>query len=394
MGLSRLDFPVPEHGRSVLYSFGGIVFVGFVLMVFTGFILSQLYNPLPQQAYQSLERIQKIGWASYLRALHFWFAQGVLAALILHTARVFVTGAYKHPRQVTWWIGVALLATMMMGSYFSGTVLKWDQEGSDALNHYKELLRMLGPIGALMTEWLPGSTPMNLRVYVSHITIFPVLIVLLIIIHFYLIHVLNLAPTFWGKWSSAPAVPAGEVRGRFSEHARTILLASLAYYGSLAVLAIFVRAPLMGAPSGHEEAVKPPWPFLWMYWFENVWGIGAVLYISTLLFGFLLLVPLIDRGQERRLDARKGILGLGGLVALSLIGLTLYGWVVPPQRHQHSHGHEEETAEGTMTREEDAHSHDEGDHPHAPPAAESPSGDHSHDAPADHDHPEGADHHD
>ena len=136
LGLSRLDFPVPEHGRSVLYSFGGIVFIGFVLMVLTGFMLSQLYNPLPQQAYQSLEQIQKIGWASYLRALHFWFAQGVLAALILHTTRVFVTGAYKQPRQVTWWIGVALLATMLMGSYFSGTVLKWDQEGSDALGHY------------------------------------------------------------------------------------------------------------------------------------------------------------------------------------------------------------------------------------------------------------------
>lgn len=434
LGLRHLDFPVPEHGRSVLYTFGGIVFIGFVFMVLTGFLLTQVYNPLPEQAYQSLEKIQEINWARYLRALHYWFAQGVLFALILHTTRVFVTGAYKHPRQVTWWLGVTLLGIMMMGSYFTGTVLKWDQEGADALNHFKELLLMLGPFGAVMTEWLPGSSPINIRIYASHIAVYPVLIVLLLIGHFYLIHVFNLAPTAWGKWSNAPEVPPAETKGRFSEHARSILLLSVAYYGFLALVAFFVRAPLGGAPSGHEEAVKPPWPFLWMYLFENVWGIGAVLYATMALFGFLALVPLLDRGQERRLGARKGILSLGAVVGLSVIALTFYGWVVPAQVHQHSHSHEEGgamPAEGDPPHEEgdhheeEPHSHDPApggssetkphadDHDHPEEAAPHDEGEHSHDpAPSkqtsskmkspsekkphvdDHDHPDGADHRD
>jgi ubiquinol-cytochrome c reductase cytochrome b subunit len=361
-------------------------------MVLTGFLLAQLYNPLPQQAYQSLEKIQQINWASYLRALHYWFAQGVLFALILHTTRVFVTGAYKHPRQVTWWIGVALLGTMLMGSYFTGTVLKWDQEGADALSHFKGILRMLGPIGAMMAEW-PGSSPMNLRIYVSHIAVYPVLIVLLVMGHFYLIHIFNLAPTAWGKWSNAPEVPPQEIKGWFSEHARSILLLSVAYYGFLALVAIFVRAPLGEAPSGHGDPVKPPWPFLWMYLFENIWGVGAVLYVTMILFGFLALVPLLDRGQERRLGARKGILSLGALVGLSLIALTIYGWAVPAQEHT-GHSHDEE---GAVMGEEGDH-HEEGDHPHDPavpePAPSQMSSPSEKTHLDDHDHPEEADHHD
>jgi len=372
-------------------------------MVLTGFLLTQLYNPLPQQAYQSLEKIQQIGWASYLRALHYWFAQGVIFALILHTTRVFITGAYKQPRQVTWWIGITLLATMMMGSYFTGTVLKWDQEGADALNHFKELLLMLGPFGAVMTEWLPGSSPINIRIYASHIAVYPVLVVLLLTGHFYLIHVFNLAPTPGGKWSNALEVPPNEIKGRFSEHARSILLLSIAYYGFLAFVAFFLRAPLGGSPSGHEEAVKPPWPFLWMYLFENIWGIGAVLYASVVLFGFLALVPLLDRGQERRLGTRKGILAAGAAVGLSVVALTFYGWVTPAQVHHHSHSHGEEGAtneEGDHHHDEDHHDegeadhhHDEEEHTHDPASAAPSGAAGTQGALRDHDHPAGTDHH-
>lgn len=359
--LSHLTYGVPEHGRSFFFSLGGVVFAGFLLMVATGFILAQLYNPVPAQAYKSLEKIQSIGWASYIRALHYWTAQGVIVALLLHMGRVFITGAYKHPRQVIWWLGVALFGVMLMGSYFSGTVLKWDQEGFDALNHYKESLRQLGPIGALLSERLPGSTPINLRMYVSHITVFPVLIIILIVLHFYLIHAFNLSPTPWGRFSNEPEIPSHEIKGKFNEHAQSIFILSMMYYGFLAILAFFVRAPLMEASTGVESPVKPPWPFLWVYLFENIWGVKAVIYASAVLFAFLILVPLIDRKQERKFRARKGILGMGGLFAMSLFGLTLHGWFATPQLHEHEHGHDEEEGahmEGEA-HEEDGHTHEE-----------------------------------
>jgi quinol-cytochrome oxidoreductase complex cytochrome b subunit len=390
--LSRLTYRVPAHGSSLFFTLGGIVFAGFLLMIATGFVLAQLYNPIPPQAYQSLQKIQQIGWARYIRALHYWTAQGIIAALLLHICRVFITGAYKHPRQVTWWLGVALFGVMLMGSYFSGTVLKWDEEGLDALNHYKEALGYLGPLGALLTGAFPGSGPINFRIYVSHIAVFPVLLVLLIVAHFYLIRIFNLSPTPRSAWANSPEIPQEEMKGRFNEHAQSIAVYSLIYYGFLAIVAFFIPAPLGGAPAADHGPLKPPWPFLWVYGFENIWGVVAVLFANAVLFGFLALVPLLDRKQDRSTKARRGILLIGGVVAISLVGLTLHGWFTPPQTHTHGHGeeaaHEEDghshpeegemmgPSDGEVPHEEDGHSHDEApsaqpkesdkEHPHPP----------------------------
>jgi ubiquinol-cytochrome c reductase cytochrome b subunit len=314
--------------------------IGFFLMIGTGLLLAQIYNPAPDQSYQSLQTIQKIGWTSYLRAFHYWTAQGIILALLAHLSRVFITGAYQYPRQVTWWVGVTLLAIMLMGSYFSGTVLKWDEEGFDALAHYQEALRALGPIGAALTESLTGSPPMNFRIYVSHIAAFPILITLLIVVHSYLIHSLNLSPTPKDKWADQPEIPVEEMKERFSTHVVDVIIFAILYYGWIAALAFFIRAPLAGPPNPEHGALKPPWPFLWMYGFENRWGIVSTVFASSTLFGILALIPLLDRKRDRRFRARVGILTLGGIVACSLVGLTLHGYLTPAQMHAHTHGTE------------------------------------------------------
>jgi ubiquinol-cytochrome c reductase cytochrome b subunit len=361
--LSQLTYKIPEHGNRFFYSLGGMVAVGFLIMIATGLLLAQVYNPAPDLAYQSLQAIQQMSGASYLRALHYWMAQGVIVALLLHLARVFITGAYQHPRQVTWWIGVALLATLLMGSYFTGTVLKWDEEGLDALAHYKETLLHLGPIGAALTDALPGSPPMNFRVYVSHIALFPLLLIFLLVIHIYLIHTFNLSPTPKDRWADQPEIPESEMKGRFDQHMAHILVFSMLYYGWLSVLAFFVPAPLGGPPVPEHAALKPPWPFLWMYDFENLWGVVAVLFASAILFGLLALVPLIDRKQDRRFSARKPILTAGALLGATLIGLTLHGYIIPAQSHlSHSHGADTHKEEPSHHNQSDAHIENNSDH--------------------------------
>ena len=359
---SQLAYKVPDHGRSFFYTLGGIVFAGFLLMIVTGLILSQIYDPAPEQAYASLQKIQQIGWASYIRALHYFIAQGIIVALLLHIARVFITGGYKPPRQATWWVGVALFGTMLMGSYFTGTILKWDEEGLEALAHYNESLRLLGPLGALLAESLPASGPMNIRIFASHIAVFPILILFLAVLHFFLIRTFNLSPTPQDQWADKPAIPEACMKGRFDEHAKSILFFSAFYYGGLALAAFFFRAPLQGPPVEGHGALKPPWPFLWMYGFENVWGVGAVLVGSAALFGLLALVPFLDRKQDRRFQARKPILFLGGMIAVSLIALTLHGKFTEAKKHIHSH--EAEAPDKKMDDEQPANQtpHSDSDH--------------------------------
>jgi len=333
------DYKIPSHGNGFFYCLGGIVAIGFFIMIGTGLLMTQVYNPAPNAAYESLQTIQQIGVMSYLRALHYWVAQGIIIVILLHLARVFITGAYKRPRQITWWVGIALLAIMLMGSYFTGTILKWDEEGSDALSHYREALMHLGHIGTLLTDALPASAPMNFRVYALHITFFPLLLIGLIGLHLYLIRVLHLSPTPGDKWADQPDIPESEMHVTFHQHGKNVMVFAILYYGWLSVLAFFIRAPLGGPPTPEHGALKPPWPFLWMYGFENQWGIVSTIYASSIFFGLLALIPVLDRKQDRRLQARKGILTMGAIVALALFGLTLHGYITPPQIHTGHHSH-------------------------------------------------------
>ena len=66
-----------------------------------------------------------LGWL--LRGLHVWGASFVVVAAVVHMTRVFWSGAYKAPREVTWITGVVLLLLILAFS-LSGYLLPWDQK--------------------------------------------------------------------------------------------------------------------------------------------------------------------------------------------------------------------------------------------------------------------------
>jgi ubiquinol-cytochrome c reductase cytochrome b subunit len=358
--LSRLSFPVPAHSKHLYYSLGGITFVGFLILFFSGLYLTQFFDAHPDKAYQSVKTIMtEVPGGRFIRSLHYWTAQAVVIALCLHLLRVFITGAYKFPRTMTWYLGVALFFTATMGSYFSGTVVKWDQEGFEALDHYKLTVAAFGPLGYWLGENLTGAVSMNLRMYTYHITLAPLAIVFLVVGHFYLIHVFNISPLPRGVSARLTEVPKEELTGTFTEHLRTIFLSSLIYYGAVAVLSLMIPAPIGNVRSDEMTGEKPPWLYLWMYGIENLTGIFGILYGTLALLILMLLIPLLDRGPSRDPIERKGILAVGIVTILILASFTLYAWIAPPQVHE---GHVHPTEESTSP----PHGHDEA------PAAEAP----------------------
>ena len=44
-----------------------------------------------------------------MRQIHHWAALLFVAAIVVHLARVFFTGAFRRPREINWIIGVTLL---------------------------------------------------------------------------------------------------------------------------------------------------------------------------------------------------------------------------------------------------------------------------------------------
>ena len=187
LGLSGLAYPVPAHANGIGYILGGISAFGFLILAVTGIWLAQFYHPTPSTARESIVYIMNIApLGDVVRGIHFWVANIVMATVLLHMGRVFVTGSYKRPREANWLIGLGLLG-VTLGLIFTGTVLKWDQEGYEALGHNVEMGDLLGAFGFWFSGDFTASLPIIGRLYIAHIFILPALGVLLLIAHFLLV---------------------------------------------------------------------------------------------------------------------------------------------------------------------------------------------------------------
>ena len=151
LGIRALEYPVPAHANTLGYSLGGLTAVALVILIVTGIVLAQFYHPGPGGANESVRHIvTNVYLGRWVRGVHFWAAEAMYVLAILHLLRVYFTGSYKRPREANWLIGVAMFA-LIMGALFTGTVLRWDQEGFEVLGRNLELARLLGGLGFWFT---------------------------------------------------------------------------------------------------------------------------------------------------------------------------------------------------------------------------------------------------
>lgn len=180
LGLKGLAYAVPEHANSLPYLLGGITFTGFIILMVTGIYLAQFYHPHPADAHASIVYlITGAPLGDLVRSIHFWTAQIVSVTVVLHMLRVLLTGSYKRPREINWYVGLGLLA-VTLGLVFTGTVLKFDQEGLEALQHNKEAAEFIGALGSWFSTEFSRSVPLLTRLFNGHATIFPLLFGLLL----------------------------------------------------------------------------------------------------------------------------------------------------------------------------------------------------------------------
>ena len=123
-----MNHPVPP-GSKWAYVFGSATLFCFVLQVATGVGLALLYQPSSDKAFQSLQYITyKATMGKTLRGIHFFGASGMIIMAGIHMIRVYLTAAYKYPREMSWISGVVLLI-LTIGMGFTGQLLRWDNNG-------------------------------------------------------------------------------------------------------------------------------------------------------------------------------------------------------------------------------------------------------------------------
>jgi cytochrome b6 len=181
---------VPPH-VNIFYCLGGITLTCFIVQVATGFAMTFYYRPTVTEAFASVEYIMtqvNFGWL--IRSVHRWSASMMVLNMILHVCRVYLTGGFKKPRELTWVTGVAL-ASVTVSFGVTGYSLPLDQVGYWACKIVTGVPDAIPVVGGLLVEVLRGGVSVGqstlTRFYSAHTFVLPVVAVVLMLTHFVMI---------------------------------------------------------------------------------------------------------------------------------------------------------------------------------------------------------------
>jgi quinol-cytochrome oxidoreductase complex cytochrome b subunit len=104
--------------------------------------------------------------------------------------RVILHGAYKYPREVTWWTGVAL-GLLVIGFGFTGYLLPWDQKAYWATVVGTRIAEVTPVIGNWILRIMRGGEELSAitlaRFFGVHVWVLPVALTTVLAIHLYLV---------------------------------------------------------------------------------------------------------------------------------------------------------------------------------------------------------------
>ena len=319
------NYKVPRHANTFPFTLGGITLINFVILIISGIILAQFYSPTPGTANESIRIFMtEVNLGDFIRGVHYWSAQLAILTVILHLLRVFFYGSYKKPREVNWLFGVLLLLGMA-GLYYTGTILKWDQEAYEALEHAQAGADMVGGfIADYFTE--TGGVTLLAKFFSLHTSVLPLFLVAVIAVHLILVKGLGISPLPFKSRKHQ-----GE--STFSVHFKHLIAYGVIMAGVVFILAILLPPSLGSAPVEGVEATKPPWIFMSIFSIENWFGLSGLVIISILLTVLLFLVPFVDRKKSADIKNRKGIVTIGIIGVVLFIGLTVNAYIAKPEQH-------------------------------------------------------------
>ena len=324
LALHALEYRVPRVTLSLKYMLGGLTAFLLLVLIVTGLYLSQYYNPTVTGAHDSvLYLISRAPLGDWIRTVHFLSAGGVVLTVIAHLCYTFWTRAYKKPREVTWWAGV-LMAAIIFLLIVTGSALRYDQEGFEALAHFVAGGNLTGAFGRFFTDSFTPSTPLLTRIFGLHTSLLPLVLITLIALHFWLIRHLGIH-TNDANNPGGPSGASGAETGEFRTHTARLTGFGLVLFAALGVLAVLVPEGIGYPPVAGVEITKPFWPVLWVYGLENLLGAWGMILGPTAVFVFLMAVPLLDRGADQT-PGRQGWVGwLAVALGIIIIGLWVYG---------------------------------------------------------------------
>lgn len=350
------------------YYAGAITVFLAVLQGVTGLLLAFNYVPsgvgnpgTPTAAYSSIQYIMgTVPLGALVRGIHQWGANLLVASLVIHAFWAFFRSPYRIGRELSWFLGVALLGLALAYS-FSGYLLPWDQLSYWAATISIQIMRAIPLLGDSLAQMLLGGTSLSAdtltRVYFYHISLLPVVALILVGAHLLLVVLQGVSE----PEEALKATMVGESQSKkleqpvfgpfFPQQLAPVLIISFVTLGVVILLGAYaVQMP--GDPANKfvtPRFIVPEWYFLWAYgllkwvgWIydlvhftppSTVFGLDLFsakvvgILLAAGMFTVFLLLPVIDRGKEvralrRPLKTSIGVWAVGFLATLTLYSLN------------------------------------------------------------------------
>lgn len=334
------DPPVPRSARW-RYALGASLVAALAVEVFTGLLLMMTYCPSATSAWGSTFYIDKVltaGW--FLRGMHSFAGHAMFIGAGMHLASVVASGVYRKPREMNWWMGLALIG-LVIAFILTGNALVWDQDGYWAWHVETGIAGGMPVIGALLQRLAIGGTELGTatlgRLYALHAGLLPLLTIALLAGHILLArrHLLH---------------PRGEVRvaveAAWPRQVYFNTLATAFALGVVALLVILNNGVSLEAPAdpASQYPARPAWFFLWLFelrkYFLGPREIIATAVIPASVAAVMILIPFLDRVFPTR---------FAHFLACAFTFVVLGGICVLTARSVWVDAHDTDYLEGTRT---------------------------------------------
>jgi quinol-cytochrome oxidoreductase complex cytochrome b subunit len=313
---------------------GGISVFLILILTITGVLEVFYYIPSVSEANRSLQQMTYlVPYGRLIRSLHFWSAQLLLGATLLHLLRVVLTGSYKTPRRFNWLIGMILLLVILFFD-FTGYGLRWDQDISWAILVGTNLLKSVPGLGPTLYKLVVGGSQLGgqtvVRFYVWHIYVLTLVGIIFVVWHIFRVR-------RDGGISRAKREDLAQPKPNITRQQLLEKEIVAAYFVSILLLALAVLyPPSLSGPADFTnipQEAGAPWFFVWI---QQLLRLGNPLVMGVAVpLGMVILLAVVPYFLDRNAEGvglwfnRPGRLmqGITLVIYLVLITLTILGSV-------------------------------------------------------------------
>ena len=194
-----LRYLFPDNWSFLL---GEVALYTFIILVGTGIYLTLFFEPSTASTYytgqyaplhghemsvayrSAVDLSFKVRAGLLMRQTHHWAADVFVASIVLHMLRIFFTGAFRKPRDLTYYLGVTMLMLALLEGYLGYSLVDDLLSGMGLAIGYSVLMS-IPFVGAnlAMLVWggpFPGTPAFESRMYVAHVFLFPILVFLIL----------------------------------------------------------------------------------------------------------------------------------------------------------------------------------------------------------------------